>query len=129
MDFVSLTQLKRSTSYTYKSDGSEIEGTFRILAHGVNPIVLFNVVRSSEEDGYVPLGVHTIVLIGWALDTDDFIMSICLQPFSEINRFDCGQSNLLGLILSGPTLSPRPVLLGADPEIEASPQVEQLAEE
>lgn len=129
VDLVSLEQLEPGKAYAYKSEESEIEGSFKILGEGAMATVLFNIVRSCDEEGYAPIGVHTITLIGWILDTDDFISSLCLQPFSTTERFNFGQSNLLGLMLSGPALSPRPVLLGLNPEIEVTPQVEGPANE
>ena len=118
VDFTNLEQLQSGKSYTYASDAG-IEGSLEILKQGAQPRVLFNVQEANcDEPGYITIGVHCIALIGWVLDTDDFIKSLCLSQFSSPERFDFGSSNLLGLLLNGPYLAPRPVLLGSNPEIE-----------
>lgn len=118
MDLLNLAELVPGKSYDYKSEISEVEGSLRVVGEGANPIVLLNVDRACNEKGYIRLGVHTVVIIGWILDTDDFVPSQCLQPFSGEERLNFGESNLLGLRLNGKSLSPRPVLLGKNPQIE-----------
>lgn len=117
VDFMNLEQLQSGKSYTYASDAG-IEGSFEVLKQDVQPRVLFNVMEANDEPGHITVGVHCIALIGWILDTDDFIKSLCLNQFSSPERFDFGSSNLLGLLLSGSYLAPRPILLGTNPEIE-----------
>lgn len=115
--FTSLDELSAGASYVFESPDSDISGSFRVLSAGANPTVLLCVEQANGKAGFVPLGVSTVVLIGWSLDADNYMKSLCLSPFSGDKRFDFGNCCLLGLALHGADPLPRPVMLGVNPQI------------